>query len=163
MLAADREVMRQDETEALAGSKDQDGHQQEDPAWVGTEHPEVFRGSKGEDGRQQEDPADGEKGLDNEEDSDRPWSPPDATSEIAEEWEFLVDDLANRILWDDGDYNAGDAFLDDDPAKAHAMMELMGLARGYYTDIAPDPTEEQLEPIRRTLRSLCGRPAPAET
>ncbi len=135
VLAAYREAMLQDEAGA--------------PAW-----------SKGEDGRQQEDPADGETRLDDEEDSDRPWSPPDATSEVAEEWEFLADDLANRILWDDGDYDAGDAFLDDDPAEARAMMELMGIARGYYTDIAPDPTEEQLEPIRRTLRSLCGRPAP---
>jgi hypothetical protein len=160
VLAAYREAMLQDEAEALAGSKDEAGHQQEDPAWVGTERPEVFRGSKDEAGCQQEDPADGETRLDDEEDSDRPWSPPDPTSEVAEEWEFLIDDLANRILWDDGDYDAGDAFLDDDPAEARAMMELMGIARGYYTDIAPDPTEEQLEAIRRTLRSLCGRPAP---
>jgi hypothetical protein len=111
-------------------------------------------------GRPQEDPADGEERCDDEEDSDRPWSPPDATSEVAEEWELLVDVLANRILWGDGDYDAGDLFLDDDPARARALMELMGIARGYYTDIAPDPTEEQLEPIRRTLRSLCGRPDP---
>jgi hypothetical protein len=135
VLAAYREAMLQDEAEALA--------------W-----------SKGEDGRQQADPADGDNRLDDEEDSDRPWSPPDATSEVAEEWEFLVDDLANRILWDDGDYDAGDAFLDDDPAEARFRMKLMGITRGYYTDIAPDPTDEQLESIRRTLRSLCGRPAP---
>jgi hypothetical protein len=135
VLAAYREAMLQNEAEALA--------------W-----------SKGEDGPQQEGPADGENCLDDEGDSDRPWSPPDATSEVAEEWQFLVDDLANRILWDDGDYDAGDAFLDDDPAEARAMMKLMGIASGYYTDIAPDPAEEQLELIRRTLRSLCGRLAP---
>ena len=135
VLAAYHEAMPQDEAEAMAGSKGEVAHQQEDPA-------------------------DGEKHLDDEDDPDRPWSPPDATSEDAEEWGFLVDDLANRILWDDGDYDAGDDFLDDDPTEARVRMKLMGIARGYYTDIAPDPSDEQLESIRRTLRSLCGRPTP---
>jgi hypothetical protein len=78
VLAAYREAMLQDEAEALAGSQD-------------------------EAGRLREDPADGEERLDDEEDSDRSWSPPAATSEVAEEWEILLDVLANRILWDDGD------------------------------------------------------------
>jgi hypothetical protein len=159
VLAAYREAMLQDEAEALAGSKDEAGRPQEIPAWVGTEDPEVFWGSQDEAGPQ-EDAADGEEGFDDEEDSDRPWSPPDATSEVAEDWEFLIDYLANRILWNDRDYEAGDLFLDDDPARARALMELMGIERGYYTDIASDPTEKQLELVRRTLRSLCGRPDP---
>ena len=160
VLAAYREAMLQDKAEALAGSKDEAGRPQEVPAWVGTEDPEVFWESKDEAGRQPEDAADGEERLDDEEDSDRPWSPPDATSEVVEDWEFLIDHLANRILWNDRDYEAGDLFLDDDSARARALMELMGIERGHYTDIAPDPTEEQLELVRRTLRSLCGRPAP---
>ena len=95
-------------------------------------------------------------------DEDEPWSPPDVTSEDAEEWEFLVDCLANRILWEDGDYEAGDDFLDADPTEGRARMAMLGIADDYYTDIAPDPTDEQLEPVRRTLRSLCGRPEPKE-
>ena len=160
VLAAYREAMLQDEAEALAGSKDEAGCPQEVPAWVCTEDPEVFWGSQDDGSFQPEVAADGEECLDDEEDSDRPWSPPDATSEVAGDWEFLVDHLANRILWNDRDYEAGDLFLDDDPARARALMELMGIERGYYTDIAPDPTEEQLELVRRTLRSLCGRPDP---
>ena len=39
---------------------------------------------------------------------------------------------------------------------------MMGIADDYYTDIAPDPTDEQLESIRRTLRSLCGRTEPKD-
>lgn len=39
----------------------------------------------------------------------------------------------------------------------------MGIDAGYYTDIAPDPLDEELGPIRRTLRSLCGRPEPKES
>jgi hypothetical protein len=95
---------------------------------------------------------------DAEDDLDEEWSPPDATSEDDEDWEFLMDRLANRILWDDGDYDAASDFLDADPDVARVRMAMMGISVDYYTDIAPDPTDEQLGPIRQTLRSLCGPP-----
>jgi hypothetical protein len=101
--------------------------------------------------------------LDGEDDPDGPWPPPEVTSEDADDWEFIVECLSNRILWCDGDHLAGDKYLDIDPAEARARMEMLGIAVNYYTDIAPDPTDEQLEPIRRTLRSLCGRPEPEES
>jgi hypothetical protein len=136
VLAAHGEAELQDEAEALAESEGECGHEPDDS------------------------PDDEDDLSEDEDEPDEPWSPPDATSEDADEWESLVDCLANRILWEDGDYEAGDDFLDADPAEGRVMMAMLGIVDDYYTDIAPDPTDEQLGPIRRTLRSLCGRPKP---
>ena len=95
-------------------------------------------------------------------DEEETWSPPQVTSQDDEEWEFLVDCLANRILWEDGDFEAGDNFLDSDPMKGHARMAMLGITDDYYTEIAFDPTDKQLELIRHTLRLLCDRSKPVE-
>jgi hypothetical protein len=85
------------------------------------------------------------------------WSPPEASSEDVDEWEFLVVEcLANRILWADGDHESGPAFLDSDPAVSRYFMNALGIAENYYTAVAPDPTDEQLDSVRRTLRDVCG-------
>lgn len=79
------------------------------------------RASKG--GRESEhglaDPPD----VQDEDEPDESWSPPDAASKDEEDWEFLVHRLANRILWEDGDYDAGRHFLDADPAESRLRME----------------------------------------
>jgi hypothetical protein len=96
-------------------------------------------------------------GGDREDDNnDEPWIPPSVTSDQVDDWEFLIDYLANRILWE-ADYEMSDVFLDADPSESEMQMGLMGIAEDYYTAIAPDPTDQQLEPIRRRLRWLCGR------
>ncbi len=98
------------------------------------------------------------RGGEQNDDQDEPWVPPPVDSGILDDWEVLVDCLADRILWADEDYEMGDAFLDADPSEGRARMDMMGIADDYYTEIAPDPTDEQLKLIRRLLRSLCGRP-----
>ena len=91
------------------------------------------------------------------EEDDGPWSPPEISSEDGEEWEFLVVEcLANRVLWADGDHEGGPEFMDADPAVSRYCMNELGIAEGYYTALAPDPTDEQLGPVRRTLREVCG-------
>ena len=90
-------------------------------------------------------------------DNDEPWVPPSVGSDHVDDWEFLIDYLADRILWE-ADYEMTDVFLDADPSESEMRMGLMGIAEDYYTAIAPDPTDQQLEPIRRRLRWLCGRP-----
>ena len=77
-------------------------------------------------------------------------------SDHVDDWEFLIDYLADRILWE-ADYEMTDVFLDADPSESEMRMGLMGIAEDYYTAITPDPTDQQLEPIRRRLRWLCGR------
>ena len=85
------------------------------------------------------------------------WSPPEISSEGIEEWEFLVGEcLANRILWADGDHENGPGFMDADPAVSRYCRNELGIAEDYYTAIAPDPTDEQLDSVRRTLREVCG-------
>jgi hypothetical protein len=75
-----------------------------------------------------------------------------------EEWTFLIDRMANRILWDDGDYEMEDDFIDDDPRLSRAKMQIMGIPDDYFTAIAPDPTDDELVEIRQQLAELCGRP-----
>jgi hypothetical protein len=102
------------------------------------------------------DEGDGRVSGDREED-DGPWSPPEISLEDVEEWEFLVEEcLANRILWADGDHEGGPGFLDADPAVSRYCRDELGIAEDYYTAIAPDPTDEQLDSVRRTLREFCG-------
>jgi hypothetical protein len=84
---------------------------------------------------------------------------PEATCDDLGEWGVLVECLSSRILWDD-DYQMGGEFLDVDPEEARARMKALGIADDYYLAPAPDPTAEQLEQARRTLRQLTGRPEP---
>ena len=91
------------------------------------------------------------------------WLPPAVDSGSMDDWAYLIDYLANRILWDDGDYEMGDEFLDAEPSEREAKMTMMGIDDDYYTAIAPDPTEEELRVIRRQLRAVCGRPERKES
>ena len=93
-----------------------------------------------------------------EENDTEEWNPPAADSDDLDEWEFLLYCLANRILWEDGDYKMGDNFMDADPRESRARMATMDIADDYYTAIAPDPTEKELVVIRQQLRRLCERP-----
>jgi hypothetical protein len=75
-----------------------------------------------------------------------------------EEWSDLIDDLGDRILWDDRDYLAGDAFLDLDPAVGDALKEQLGIEDDYYSAAPVEPTPAGLEEIRACLRRICRRP-----
>ena len=46
-----------------------------------------------------------------------------------------------------------------DPDSSQVQMNLMGIPSDYYLALAPDPTDDQLETIRQTLRELTGREA----
>jgi hypothetical protein len=74
------------------------------------------------------------------------------------EWSDLIDELRDRILWDDRDYLAGDAFLDLDPAMGDALKEQLGIEDDYYSAAPVDPTPAGLKEIRATLRRICRRP-----
>jgi hypothetical protein len=79
-------------------------------------------------------------------------------SHALEEWSDLIDALRDRILWDDRDYLAGDAFLDLDPAVGDALKEQLGIEDDYYSAAPVEPTPVELEQIRATLRRICSRP-----
>src|SRR5713101_2358762 len=60
------------------------------------------------------------------------------------EWETLIEVLAEWILWD-YDFCMEGSFLDGDPVVVKNNMKAMGIARDYYLQPAPDPTEEDLK------------------
>lgn len=82
---------------------------------------------------------------------------PDESSEDVENWELVVEWLSSRALWDDGDYEREADFLDSDPETSGARRAFLGIDEGYFADMAPDPTESQMETIRQTLRDVCER------
>jgi hypothetical protein len=98
--------------------------------------------------------------VDDKDDDDPVWIAPDVDCDDLGAWEDLLDCLANRILWDDGDYEMGADFMDEDPRESRVKMEFMGIEEDYYTAIAPDPTEKELATMREQLRRLCHRPKP---
>ena len=80
---------------------------------------------------------------------------PDETCTDVDEWVIIVDCLAERILWD-YDFEMARHFLDKQPDEARIMKAEMGIPKDYFSQIAPDPTEEQLVVIRRKLREIIG-------
>src|SRR5262249_8916572 len=77
------------------------------------------------------------------------------------EWEGLLECLESRLFWD-SDYAMGHPFLDVDPDQARALMDSMGIDPDYYLALPPDPDDDELDDVRRTLREVTGRPEPQE-
>ncbi|MFI5458517.1 MAG: hypothetical protein ACHRXM_24050 [Isosphaerales bacterium] len=87
---------------------------------------------------------------------------PEPNCEDMEEWDGLLDELMDRVLWDDRDFEAEELVLDVDPEVGRHLKKQLGIDADYYTSVAPEPTDEQLALIRKTLQSLCGRPETRE-
>ena len=66
---------------------------------------------------------------------------PDDTSTDVETWMELVECLAARVLWDN-DYEWQD-ILDVPPEEGRRVRGVLGVADDYYTDIPPDPPDDQ--------------------
>jgi len=97
---------------------------------------------------------------DGDEDDEKVEAPslPEPDCEDTEAWDDLLDELMDRVLWDDRDYEDEEFVLDMDPELGRLLKRQMGIDGDYYTSVAPEPTDEQLALIRKTLRSLCRRP-----
>jgi hypothetical protein len=48
----------------------------------------------------------------------------------------------------------GDRFLDAAPDESRAVMQEMGIQPDYFTEIAPDPNDGELDKAREILRRL---------
>lgn len=87
-------------------------------------------------------------------DPEDPWmNPQSITSRNIPQWDSLTESLADRILWD-RDFEMAGSFLDDDPAKAALMKQMMGISADYYSDIAPDLKSDQVQAMLRDVRQL---------
>ena len=78
---------------------------------------------------------------------------PDADSCDWDEWEFLIDVLRDRILRD-RDFVLEPIFGDADPLTGEDVKLNMGIDEEYFQAVAPDPSDQELELIRRRLRLL---------
>ena len=68
-------------------------------------------------------------------------------------WRWLVDLLADRVLWD-RDFEMVNEMIDAPTERAAAMRAALGITPGYYTAIAPDPTDHQVDALFESLEQL---------
>ncbi len=71
------------------------------------------------------------------------------------EWNDLVESLADQILWD-RDFEMEAVLVDQAPEKAELMKSHLGITSDYFSLIAPDPGLEELDRIQHELRALTG-------
>jgi hypothetical protein len=79
---------------------------------------------------------------------------PDATCEDFDEWDIEVEELANAILWD-RDYEDGDIYMDHPPEKTEWLKYMARIPDNYYTSIADDLTDEEVQVKIKELGKLC--------
>jgi len=87
------------------------------------------------------------------------YPPRAATSGDLSAWEAVIDLLSERFLWD-RDYENGDVYLNKPPIESKFWKRQMGIKDDYYQAIPPDPADEGLIEVRRTLRRVLGLPDP---
>lgn len=75
----------------------------------------------------------------------------------ADEWRFWIENLQFLILWDT-DWAEEMVPQDASPEKTAILKQLLTIPEDYYTAIAPDPTERELQRIRTGLKRLCRIP-----
>ncbi|MCY2967399.1 MAG: hypothetical protein NT069_27820, partial [Planctomycetota bacterium] len=78
---------------------------------------------------------------------------PAETSGDMEEWRLLIDCLVDTVLWDT-DYLCEDAYVDQSPEAGQLMKDQMGVPDEYFTAVAPDPTDRDLDIARQNIRAL---------
>jgi len=83
---------------------------------------------------------------------------PDLTSDDLDEWQFLIDLLADGILWD-RDFDMDYLMADQNPQRANKVKRLLGIDGDHYAHVPPDPKVDQLEAIHEQLIRLRNLPA----
>jgi hypothetical protein len=68
---------------------------------------------------------------------------PNDTDRDKETWTFLVECLAGCVLWDN-DFKS-QLSLDLPPEESRQFRALLGMADDYYTDVPPDPPDDQAD------------------
>jgi hypothetical protein len=69
------------------------------------------------------------------------------------EWEWLIEAISDRFLWDE-DFLMADEMLDAPPDTAKRERRRLGITRGYYLDDAPDSERVDLATARKRLEKL---------
>ncbi|TWU00999.1 UPF0158 family protein [Stieleria varia] len=67
---------------------------------------------------------------------------PDPECQDLSIWQGIIDSLRDRVLQDE-DWLLESPLMDIDPDESHAVRQIAGIDRDYFTDIAPDADVEQ--------------------
>lgn len=78
---------------------------------------------------------------------------PRLRSRKTDEWEFAIDRLSGRVLWD-SDYLAAYT-MDTAPEKASFVKAALGIADEYFMDVPKDPDDAQTRKNYVALRKIC--------
>lgn len=76
------------------------------------------------------------------------------TRDDIKEWETEVQCLADGILWD-ADYGDSHLYIDHPPEKSKLLKNVMRISDNYYSAIADDPNEEEIDTKLTDMRKLC--------
>jgi hypothetical protein len=78
---------------------------------------------------------------------------PVLTCADADEWDTLVQMLADRVLWDE-DFNDADLYVDKSPEHASILKSMMTIDEDYFTGVPPDPRDSDLPRVRAVIDQL---------
>lgn len=78
---------------------------------------------------------------------------PDANSEDIEAWNWILEEIEERILWD-CDYQSSNELMDLPPEAVRQIRQLVGIDEDYDLTIPLDPDEGVLTDARQKLTQL---------
>jgi hypothetical protein len=70
-----------------------------------------------------------------------------------EQWRYLIERLADRILWD-RDYEMASLLLDAAPEKADQMKQILGVNQSYFTEIAPEIRQQDVGQLLKKIKAI---------
>ena len=78
---------------------------------------------------------------------------PNSHSMDVDQWAWFVELIADQILWD-RDFNLDGLVADIQPEKADQLKAYLGIERDYYSTVAPDVNDIDIEVISEQIRAL---------
>lgn len=78
---------------------------------------------------------------------------PDETSRDLEDWNLLIECLEARVLWD-ADFLDEGLYADQAPETGQYLKDELGVPDDYFTAVAPDPTDQDLDIARQKIRGI---------
>jgi hypothetical protein len=70
-----------------------------------------------------------------------------------DDWCWFVEMIADQILWD-RDFNLDGLVADIQPEKADQLKAYLGIEPDYYSTVAPDTEDFDIEKISNQIRAL---------
>ncbi len=70
-----------------------------------------------------------------------------------QQWERVIDYLADAVLWD-RDFEFSGTFLDMDPEISQERRQMLGIDEDYFTQIAPDPRPAEIPELVSATRRI---------